>query len=155
MSTLKKQIPPGVCICLLLLQSALFALPDAAVASYASRPAPQRGPEVFITDVELARDDGAGGYGQVVKNFRRSDNPIHCVVTLSRAEEGTRVRFVWTAVAAGGKSEETLASTEVVTRAREIVADGKLRLPREWPAGRYRVQATVNKSTKTVEFSIS
>lgn len=136
-------------ICLL----CLFT-PAPAASLYGAAKA-QSTTEVFITDVELARDDGAGGYGQAVKNFRRTDNPIHCVVTLSRAEEGTRVRFVWTAVAAGGKSEETLASTEVVTRAREIVADGKLRLPREWPAGRYRVQATVNKSTKTVEFSIN
>jgi hypothetical protein len=111
--------------------------------------------EVFITDVELARDDGAGHGGQVVKGFRVKDNPLHCLVTLSRQAAGTRVRFVWTAVDAGGERGKTLASTESVTRAGEIVCDGQLSLPREWPAGRYSVGATVNgKSSRTVDFVI-
>lgn len=111
--------------------------------------------EVFITDMELARDDGAGRGGQVVKGFRTKDNPLHCLVTLSRAEPGTRVRVVWTAVDAGGERGKTLASTESVTRGGEIVCDGQLTLPREWPAGRYNVRATVNgKSTRTVDFVI-
>lgn len=121
-------------------------------------PAPasaQGGAEVFITEMELARDDGAGRGGQVVKNFRTKDNPLHCLVTLSRAREGTRVRFTWTAVEAGGKTGETLASSEVVTRPGEIVADGQLRLPRDWPAGRYRVQAAVGgRPPRALDFNI-
>lgn len=115
----------------------------------------QGGAEVFITEMELARDDGAGRGAATVKGFRTKDNPLHCLVTLSRAREGTRVRFTWTALDAGGKSNETLASTEVVTRAGEIVADGKLSLPREWPAGRYRVQAAVNnRPPRALDFQI-
>jgi hypothetical protein len=111
--------------------------------------------EVFITDIELARDDGAGRAGQTVKAFRTKDNPIHCLVTLSRAAEGTRVRFIWTALDAGGKRDEVLATTEVVTKAGETVADGQLSLPREWPTGRYRVRAIANnRSSKTLDFQI-
>ena len=120
-----------------------------------ARPA-QGGAEVFITDIEMARDDGAGRGGQTVKSFRVKDNPLHCLVTLSRAQQGTRVGFVWTAIDAGGKRDEAIASAEVVTGPREIVADSQLRHPREWPAGRYRVQATVNgRSSRTVEFTIN
>lgn len=116
----------------------------------------QDGEEVFITEMELARDDGAGRGGQVVKGFRTTDNPLHCLVTLSRAREGTRVRFVWTALDAGGKTAETLATSEVVTRPGEIVADGQLRLPRPWPAGRYRVQAAVNgRAPRAINFQIN
>ena len=111
--------------------------------------------EVFITDIELARDDGGGRAGQVVKGFKRKDNPIHCAVTLSRAVAGTKVQFVWTALDAGGKRDEVLATNEVVTKPGEQVADGQLSLPREWPAGRYRVRATVNnRSSKTLDFQI-
>ena len=119
-------------------------------------PIVQRGGEdVFITGVELARDDGAGRAGRVVKSFRRGDNPLHCLVTLSRAADGTRVSFVWSAIEAGDKRGETISAAEVVTRPREIVADGAMSLPRDWPVGRYKVQATVNgKSTKTIEFTI-
>jgi len=120
-----------------------------------ARPA-QGGAEVFITDIEMARDDGAGRGGQTVKSFRATDNPLHCLVTLSRAQQGTRVGFVWTAIDAGGKRDEAIASAEVVTGPREIVADAQLRHPREWPAGRYRVQATVNgRTSRTVEFTIN
>ncbi len=113
------------------------------------------GEEVFITEIELARDDGAGRAGRVVKTFRRTDNPLHCVVTLSRAVEGTRVRFVWTAIEAGDKRDEVLSTAEVVTTPREIIADGLINLPREWPTGKYKVQATVNgRVTKTIEFRV-
>lgn len=116
---------------------------------------PQRSNEVFITEMELARDDGAGRSGQTVKGFKAKDNPIHCLVTLSRPAEGTHVRFVWTVLEAGGKSNEVLAATEIETKSGEIVADGLLRLPREWPKGRYRVQATVNRSaSRTLDFQI-
>jgi hypothetical protein len=63
---------------------------------------------------------------------------------------------VWTALDAGGKRDEAIGRAEVVTGPREIVADSQLRHPREWPAGRYRVQATVNgRATRTVEFTIN
>ena len=140
-----------------------FTCPPAAVAGrddvWPSNPPArhaQGGEEVFITDIEMARDDGAGRGGQVVRSFRVKDNPLHCVVTLSRAQQGTRVRFVWTAIDAGGKRDEAIGRAEVVTGPREIVADGQLRHPREWPAGRYRVQASVNgRASRTVEFTIN
>ena len=140
-----------------------LAVPPATIAGRDDvwRPRPLARPaagdeEVFITDMEMARDDGAGRGGQAVRSFRAQDNPLHCLVTLSRAQQGTRVAFVWTAVDAGGKRDEALASAEVVTGPREIVADSQLRHPREWPAGRYRVQATVNRrATRTVEFTIN
>ncbi|HEX7176097.1 MAG TPA: hypothetical protein VF240_12625 [Pyrinomonadaceae bacterium] len=120
-----------------------------------ARPA-QGSEEVFITDIEMARDDGAGRGGQTVRSFRAKDNPLHCLVTLSRAQQGTRVGFVWTALDAGGKRDEAIASAEVVTGPREIVADSQLRHPREWPAGRYSVQATINgRAARTVEFTIN
>jgi hypothetical protein len=132
-----------------------FPLVKTTETAFAFASSHQKTTEVFITDIELARDDGAGRGGQTVKNFRRTDNPLHCLVTLSRAAAGTKVQFVWTAVDAGGKRDEVLATSEVVTRSGEIVADGQMRLPREWPAGRYRVRATADKRTsRTVEFVI-
>lgn len=138
--------------------SATMSAAVAAASGTLPNPEPitQGGEEVFITDIEMARDDGAGRGGQVVGSFRAKDNPLHCLVTLSRAQQGTRVAFVWTAVDAGGKRDEALASAEVVTGPREIIADGQLRHPREWPAGRYRVQATVNgRTSRAVEFTIN
>jgi hypothetical protein len=146
----------------LLLAALLCPAPTSAGRDDVRQPSPAAravqgvGAEVFITDMEMARDDGAGRGGQVVRSFRTKDGPVHCLVTLSRAAEGTRVRFVWTAVEAGGKVNEVLATAEVVTRPREIVADGQLRHPREWPAGRYRVQAAVNgRSSRSLDFTIN
>lgn len=135
--------------------AASFPLVGTIETAFALWPSPQKTTEIFITDIELARDDGAGRGGQAVKNFRRTDNPLHCLVTLSRAGEATKVQFMWTAVEAGGKRDEVLATSEVVTKPNEIIADGQLRLPREWPAGRYRVRANVNnRSSKTLDFVI-
>lgn len=132
-----------------------FRVPASAMGEVSVEASLRKAEEVFITDIELARDDGGGRHGQVVRNFRRTDNPLHCVVTLSRARGGTRVRFVWIAVEAGGTRENVLADAESVTGAREMVVDGVMSLPRQWPAGRYRVQATVNNRTsKTVEFNV-
>ena len=146
----KKNFPSGL-VGLAVLCCAVCASVSAPAAGRAT--AAQA--EVFITDVELARDDGAGRGGQVVRAFRAKDNPLHCLVTLSRPAAGTRVRFVWTAVDAGGERGKTLASAESVTRPGEIVCDGQVSLPREWPAGRYRVAVTVNgKFSRVVDFAI-
>ncbi|HEX5709460.1 MAG TPA: hypothetical protein VFX96_19335, partial [Pyrinomonadaceae bacterium] len=54
--------------------------------------------EIFVTDAELARDDGAGRAGQRVSGFRTKDNPLHCVASLNKPRAGVRVRFVWIAL---------------------------------------------------------
>ncbi len=108
-----------------------------------------------MTDAELARDDGSGRAGQRVSGFRAKDNPLHCVASLNKPREGVRVRFVWTAVDAGGERERVLAAAEYVTRPGESRADGVASLPREWPRGRYRVQVILNgRVAKTVDFNV-
>ncbi|HYN83670.1 MAG TPA: hypothetical protein VER32_00345 [Pyrinomonadaceae bacterium] len=112
--------------------------------------------EIFVTDAELARDDGAGRAGQRVTGFRTKDNPLHCVASLNKPREGVRVRFVWTAVDAGGERDRVLADAEYVTRAGESRADGVASLPREWPRGRYRVQVFLNgRVVKSLDFNVS
>ena len=148
----KKTLPSGF-VGLAVLCCTVYAA--ASVASMGRAATVAQAAEVFITDVELARDDGVGRGGQVVRGFRVKDNPLHCLVTLSRPAPGTRVRFVWTAVDAGGERGKTIATAEGVTRPGEIVCDGQVRLPREWPAGRYRVAVTVNgKFSRVVDFAI-
>jgi hypothetical protein len=111
--------------------------------------------EVFITDVELARDDGTGRAGQRVTGFRAKDNPLHCIASLNKPRAGVRVRFVWVAVDAGGERERVIADAEYVTRPGEARADGAASLPREWPKGRYRVQVVLNgRLARTLDFQI-
>lgn len=118
--------------------------------------AAQDAQEIFVTDAELARDDGAGRAGQRVTGFRSKDNPLHCVASLNKPRAGVRVRFVWVAVDAGGERERVLADAEYVTRAGESRADGVASLPREWPRGRYRVQVMLNgRVVKTLDFNVS
>lgn len=117
--------------------------------------AAQGAQEIFVTDAELARDDGSGRAGQRVSGFRPKDNPLHCVVSLNKPRAGVRVRFVWTAVDAGGERERVLADAEYVTRAGEARAYGAASLPREWPRGRYRVQVMLNgRVARTLDFNI-
>lgn len=131
-------------------------VPGKASDLVAELSAAQGAPEIFITDVELARDDGSGRAGQRVTSFRTKDNPLHCVAALNKPREGVRVGFVWVAVEAGGERERVLAHAEYVTKTGEARADGVASLPREWPKGRYRVQLSLNgRAARTIEFTIN
>lgn len=111
---------------------------------------------VDIESMQLARDDGAGDSGEVVTSFKTTDNPLHCVVKLSEAAPGTKVRVVWMALdAAGARDFEIAEPFEYTTGAEETEVDATVRLPREWPAGSYRVEAFANNQPpETLEFKI-
>ncbi len=111
---------------------------------------------IDIESMELARDDGAGDSGEVVKSFKTTDNPLHCLVKLSEAAAGTKVRVVWMAMdAAGAKDFDIAEPFEYTTGASEKEVDATVTLPREWPAGSYRVEASVNdQPPETLDFKI-
>lgn len=111
---------------------------------------------IDIENMELARDDGAGDSGEVVKSFKTTDNPLHCLIKLSEAATGTKVRVVWIALdAAGAKDFDIAGPFEYTTGAAEKEIDATVTLPRAWPAGSYRVEASVNEQPpESLEFKI-
>jgi hypothetical protein len=111
---------------------------------------------VHVEKIELAKDDGEGDAGETVTSFRASDNPLHFVAHLSDFEAGTKVRMVLTAVDAGGSKNEKVGEVEKETTAFENVLDAHWQFPRNWPTGRYKIEAYVNgKLDKTLEFDIT
>lgn len=111
---------------------------------------------VDIESMQLARDDGAGDNGDVVTGFKTTDNPLHCLIKLSEAATGTKVRVILVAVdAAGAKDVELAEPFEYTTGGSETEVDATVKLPRDWPAGSYRVEAYVNNQPpETLEFEI-
>jgi hypothetical protein len=111
---------------------------------------------VHVEKIELALDDGEGSAGETVSGFRVSDNPLHFVAHLSEFEAGTKVRMVLTAVDAGGSKNEKVGEVEKETTAFENVLDAHWEFPKDWPEGRYKIEAYVNgKLDKSLEFDIN
>jgi hypothetical protein len=122
--------------------------PEAPVAS--------KGPaDIYIKSIWLALDDGMGKAGKMVSGFKPDNNPLHCVVRLSRAKVGTKVKFIWTAIDAGGMKNYKIITLQYVTKPWEDLVDGQINIPSAWPSGKYKVEASINKQSISTEFRIT
>lgn len=108
-----------------------------------------------VTRVDLARDNGSGKPGQVVRSFSTGDNPLHCVVALKPLPGPTVFNGTLIAVNAGGVQNYRVASTDLSAATGMGQVDFKFSLPRPWPAGAYRIELKANgKPIRTVNFEI-
>src|SRR5690606_33996629 len=94
-------------ILLLLLAFASFA----AAQNTADVPKPETD---RVEDVYLARDDGEGKAGDVVKSFEVTDVPIHCIVMLREALPAS-VKMELVAVKVAGVKPESRVVTAAYT----------------------------------------
>ena len=97
-----------------------------------------------------------GRPGDPTLSFMPSDRTIFCVMTLSVAKAGTKVRFVWKTVEIDGSRNEEIKTVDYVTKPLEDKVQGNLTLPRDWPVGTYKVDIYINGTfAKTVNYRVS
>ena len=110
-----------------------------------------------VKSAQLARgyDEKANKAVDPTTSFKPQDNPFHLVIKIDNAEDGTRVRTVWTAVDAGGEKDATIDEVVYTTKGSEDVVHATLSLPGDWPEGRYRVDVYLNDNLdKAIDFSV-
>ena len=110
--------------------------------------------DVFVDRVYMAKDDD-GKPGAETSSFASDDRTIHCVIELNKAKKGTKVRFIWKAMDVAGSRNEEIKTIDYTTNSFENKVRGHLTLPRDWPAGKYRVEVYVNDGLdKTIDYTI-
>lgn len=108
-----------------------------------------------ISKMTMAKDNGSGEPGDETNTFRPSDHKIHCLVTLKTPKEGTKISFGWWIVDAEGTKNEKLKDLDYTTDSDVKVVHGNLSTTRDWPSGKYKVEARVDGNLeKTVAFTI-
>ena len=114
------------------------------------------GPGEYITDIHMAKDDGSGDpQDDATTVFSTTDRTIHCVVKLKDAKSGTKMKFSWWIVDAGGDKNEKIKEIDYTTKSLENVVHGHLTLPQDWPKGKYKVDVYVNGNVdKTINYSV-
>ena len=138
-----------------MLRSSIFLAMGAAILLASTACSGDKGP-VSVASVQLTKDDGQGGDGDVVTGFHPNDGVIHCVATLNKIESGSKIGLTMIAVDAGGAKNQKIVSTVVTTNAITNTADGKFSLPRAWPVGKYQCAVTLNGApAKNVGFQVT
>ena len=100
--------------------------------------------DVYVKKISAAKDDN-GNPGEPTTRFEPEDRIIYCVVELSSAKVGTKVRFVWKTVDSGGSVGEEIKTIDYTTKSDENkVVQGHITLSRDWPRGLYRVEVYIN-----------
>ena len=105
-------------------------------------------PSLVSTVAVFRRDDGKGGPGEAVAQFTPADRAQHFEVGAQGLKEGSAVRWEFTALETAVGSRPLLASIDRsaagLQGATEVILNGKIELPRDWPIGRYRATVLVN-----------
>ena len=110
---------------------------------------------VYIEWIALYADDGSGGEGEKVESFKLTDNPQHFKAHMSEFEGGTRLKFVFTAVNAGGEKNLKILEKEMETSSLENEMTCKLKMANPFPKGDYKAEVYVNgKLSKTVNYKV-
>ena len=108
-----------------------------------------------IQELHMAKDDGNGDPGDETNAFSPGDRTIHCVAKLAAAKAGTKMKFSWFIVDAGGSKNEKIKDIDYTTRGLENIVHGHLTLPQDWPSGKYKVEVLVNGNLeKTALYSV-
>jgi uncharacterized protein YcfL len=123
-----------------------------------SSPAAEASTEFKIDTAEMRKDDGTGKFSdEVVNTFSQSDKKIHCYIDWDNPKTGTKIKFVFIAVDAGGAKNETIKEFSMVTENElQNEAHGSLVPNKPFPKGSYKVDVYVNDQlARTVPFKIS
>jgi hypothetical protein len=110
---------------------------------------------VRVASITLARDQG--DELKPVKNFKRTDNPEHIVVTLSEGNSGAHVKTVWTNLNAGGASNQKLWEKELILDMPNPRADFSLSNSnnKKFPAGDYKIDIYLDEElVDTVRYKV-
>ena len=108
-----------------------------------------------VLKVDLAKDNGRGKPGQVVKSFAASDNPLHCVLHVKMLKGSMAFTGTLIAVNAGRVKDHTVATANVDTKPGTDVVDFKFSLAKPWPAGSYKVDIKAGpKLLREIDFEI-
>jgi hypothetical protein len=108
-----------------------------------------------ISKITMAKDNGSGDPGDETNTFSPSDHKIHCLITLRNPKEGTKVSFSWWIVDAEGTKNEKIKDLDYTTESGVKVVHGNLSSTRDWPSGKYKVEARVDGNLeKTVSYTI-
>ena len=109
-----------------------------------------------ISDLHMAKDDGNGDPGDETNMFSPGDRTIHCVAKLAEAKAGTKMKFSWFIVDAGGSKNEKIKDIDYTTGALENIVHAHLTLPKDWPSGKYKVDVFVNGNLEnTAQYSVN
>ena len=135
--------------------SAIFAVGLLVLVSLACNFSVGKTGVVSVESVTLAKDAN-GTPGETVTGFSAADKTQYFVVTLNEGKTGTRVKGVFTAVNAGGETNEKMAETEVVTvDENQNKVDFHISLPDGFPAGEYKAEFFLNdQPAKTVNYRV-
>jgi len=108
-----------------------------------------------ISKMTMARDNGNGEPGDETNTFSPGDRKIHCLVTLKTPKEGTKITFTWWIVDAQGAKNQKLKELDYTTDSDVQIVHGNLSSTRDWPSGKYKVEASVDGNlAKTVAFTV-
>jgi hypothetical protein len=108
-----------------------------------------------ISKMTMAKDNGSGDPGDETNTFSPSEPKIHCLLTLRNPKEGVKVSFSWWIVDAGGTRNEKLKDIDYTTDSDVKIVHGHLSSAREWPSGKYKVEARIDGNLeKTVNFTV-
>ena len=117
-----------------------------------SRPA---NADVYIEEISMSKDNN-GEPGEKTTTFAPDDHTIHAVAGLNKAKGGTKVKFVWTAVAVPGEKDNTEIKTiDYTTKSFENKVHGHLTKPTDWPKGSYQVEIYINGALdKSIKYTV-
>ena len=113
-----------------------------------------------IKSAQLAKGFQDGKVIDAATTFSPSDTPIHCVVQVANAPEGTKVKTVWVAVdttdAAGATyKDQKIDEKELTVSDTSSTADFTLINNAAWPTGKYKVDIYLDDNLdRTLEFQV-
>src|SRR5262249_5920894 len=99
--------------------------------------------DLAIQRIYMAKSNN-GKPGEPALGFIPSDRTIFCVIEFNVAKAGTQIRFVWKTVEIEGSRNEEIKTVDYTTKPLEDRVQGNLTLPRDWPAGTYKVEIYIN-----------
>lgn len=109
-----------------------------------------------ISKITMAKDKN-GKPGDETNTFKPTDHTVHTLATLRNPKEGTRIKFSWWIVDAGGVKNELVKEIDYTTdTGTNDVVHGHLSLTRDWPVGKYKCDVYVDGVlARTIEYYVA
>lgn len=101
---------------------------------------------LIIRLAEMRKDDGSGNVtDEATDTFPQSDKHFHSLINWDNPRAGTKIRFLWILVDAGGKQNDVMGDDESVTDNDETdQVRSRFSAAQPLPKGSYKVEIYVN-----------